>query len=579
MADIKDNFRPRRTASIDGFLSDLGQQPRRPAFRASGPQKMPLSPKNSNTNGADLLKATPEIGTKPKPQQFANSSKQIDINNTVRSDIEQKKSEPMLAVQDKPDDNYLPPERRTRRPQYEPPTKKPSRFKGRFRFKRFHKTKVFGIILLLMIGALGYKFYDDIARLTGNRNPLSVIGGLRAAPLKNTNGRVNILVAGNSADDLGHNGGELTDSIMVLSVDTKKNTALMLSVPRDMWVKIPGEGHAKINSAYTVDGMDTLKTVIEDNLEMPIHYTTLVNYTAFKDLVDAVGGITISIQSDDPRGIYDPNLDYTSRYCCALAKYPNGKVKLNGKQALNLARARGDGYGAYGFPRADFDRTENQRKMLLAIRERASSPSVIANPLKISSLVDAVGTNAKTDLNLGEMQTLYSHMKKIDVSKIDSYNVATLKGEQQPMLVGFTSSDGQSALQPAAGLDDYSEIAAAIRRVFTANPVTKEAAEIVILNATSTSGLARRHATKLDGKGMSVILQGNTTTRGTSVIIDNSGGTKPNTINELKRMYGATVITDPTLSANYPNTDIILVLGENVPKQDAKAANSAPQRD
>src|SRR5580765_6800936 len=117
---------------------------------------------------------------------------------------------------------------------------------------------------------------------------------------------------------------------MVLSVDTKKNTALMLSVPRDLWVNIPGVGHSKINAAYPNGGMNKLQSVVEDNLGLTIDYQVLVNYGAFRDLVNAVGGINITIASDDPRGIYDPSLDYTSRHCCALAKYPNGQVTLNG---------------------------------------------------------------------------------------------------------------------------------------------------------------------------------------------------------------------------------------------------------
>ena len=171
---------------------------------------------------------------------------------------------------------------------------------------------------------------------------------------------------------------------MVLSVNTRNNTALMLSIPRDLWVNIPGVGHSKINAAYTNGGMDKLQDVVEADMELTIDYQVLVNYSAFKDLVNAIGGITITIASDDKRGIYDPSLDYTTRNCCALAKYPNGPVKLNGKQALNLARARGDAYGSYGFPASDFDRTNHQRQMLLAIKDKASSPSVIANPFKVS---------------------------------------------------------------------------------------------------------------------------------------------------------------------------------------------------
>lgn len=432
--------------------------------------------------------------------------------------------------------------------------------------------KTLGILLLLAVLAFGVRFALDLAKLTGDKNPFALIGAFQRAPLKNENGRVNVLVAGNSADDTGHNGASLTDSIMVLSIDTKKKTSLMLSVPRDMWVKVPGHGHSKINAAYTYGGMDTLKDVIETNLDIPIHYTALVNYSAFKDAVDAVGGISITIKSDDPRGIYDSSLDWTSRTCCALAKYPNGVVTLDGKKALNLARARGEGYGSYGF-NADFTRTENQRLMLLGIREKALKSSTLSNPLKISNLVSAIGQNVTTDLQLKEIQTLYSYVKEIDVAKIDSYNINTLKGEDETMLANYTSPDGQSSLIPTAGVDDYTEIAAQIKRIFTASPVAKEAAKVVVLNATETAGLARSQAAILAEKGMSIAAQGNSTVQPATTLIDVSKD-KPNTLAALKTKYKASVVTDATMSANYPNADIIIILGESAAPESAAPKTS-----
>lgn len=432
--------------------------------------------------------------------------------------------------------------------------------------KRFFK--FLGILLLIGVLAFGARFYKDIAKLTGNKNPFSLLGVFRPSELRNDNGRVNVLVAGNSADDLGHGGAELTDSIMVLSVNTKNNTALMLSIPRDLWVAKPEGGHGKINSVFPESGMEGLETVVEDATGLDIHYNALVNYTAFKDLVNAVGGITISIQSEDPRGIYDSSLDWTTRRCCALAKYPNGPVKLDGKQALNLARARGEGYGSYGFPQADFNRTENQRQMLIAIKDKASSPAVVANPLKISNLVEAVGSNVRTDLQIGEMQSLYYYMKKIDNAKIDSYNINTLKGDKVTMLASYTSPEGQSALIPAAGLDDFSEIAAQIKKVFTAGPLVKENAGIVILNGTDSLGLAKQEKLKLFNQGADVLVVGDApANQPKTTIIDNSLGKKPNTLAYLKKTYGASVVTEATLSKSYPAADFILIVGESaVPK-------------
>ncbi len=449
---------------------------------------------------------------------------------------------------------------RRRRPDNEQPGKEKKPGSKKRSIKR--GAAIAGALVLLIGLWFGFRFYKDIAKITGNKNPLSLLGVFHPVALKNQDGRVNILLAANSADDPGHNGANLTDSIMVLSVNTKNNTAMMLSVPRDLWVNIPGVGYSKINAVYPNGGMDKLQTVVQDKLALTINYQALVSYDAFRDLVDAVGGITITVKSTDPRGIYDPSLDYTTRHCCALAKYPNGPVTLNGKQALNLARARGDGYGSYGFPASDDDRTMHQRQMLLAIKDKASQKSVIANPFKIASLFDAVGKNVTTNLQVDEMETLYTYMKKIDDAKIDSYNINNLKGPGTTMLANATEN-GQSVYIPAAGIDDFSGIQAQIQKLFTADPVSKEGAVLVVLNGTDTVGLAAKQENKLTEKGMDVSVGDASANQATTTIIDNSGGVKPNTLAYLKKQYKATIATDAHLTAAYPSADFILVLGQS----------------
>jgi len=106
---------------------------------------------------------------------------------------------------------------------------------------------------------------------------------------------------------------------MIISIDTKNNKAFLLSVPRDLWVDIGDNGHGKINEAYVdgqnnhfsdngypAGGMGQLQQVIENNFGLTINYYALVNYNAFRDAVNAVGGIDVVIKSTDPRGLYDP---------------------------------------------------------------------------------------------------------------------------------------------------------------------------------------------------------------------------------------------------------------------------------
>jgi len=542
-----DSFTPKRATNIDGFFAKPGaERPRQPVFHSPSVKSQPQPGKL-----ADMPRRS-----QPQPVLGSAAATPSATNYPLSGSARRRPG----YIADNSDRSSAP--------------KKQSKRSWRQIFRR----SAFGLgALVLLIGVwFGFRFYKDIAKITGNNNPFSLLSVFHPVPLKNQDGRVNILVAGNSADDVGHNGGDLTDSIMVLSVNTKNNTALMLSVPRDLWVNIPGVGHSRINAAYPNGGMNKLQSVVQDNLGITIDYQVLVNYEAFKDLVNALGNISITIKSTDPRGIYDPNIDYQSKKCCVLAKYPNGQVTLNGQQALDLARARGDplypgapNYPqvAYGFSNSDFDRTEHQRQMLVAIKDKSSQSSVIANPFKVASLIDAVGKNVKTNLQVNEIETLYTYMKKIDDNKIDSYNINSLQGKGTTMLTNYTTPDGQSVLVPSAGLDDFTDIQTQITKILTSDPITKEGATVVVLNGTDTVGLALAQEGKLARKGMTVSIADANANQSTNTLIDNSNGEMPNTLAYLKSQYQAAIVTNAPLTRAYPGADFILILGQSsVPK-------------
>jgi LCP family protein required for cell wall assembly len=315
-------------------------------------------------------------------------------------------------------------------------------------------------VLIASGGFIGWKLYENASKITGDKDPVTLISSLIPSKLNETNGRVNILLAGYSADDPGHQGADLTDSIMILSIDPSNKTATMFSVPRDLYVDIPGYGYSKINAAYedgasenfsqngyASGGMGLLEETLHQDFGVTFDYEALIDYTAFKDAVNAVGGVTVDIQSSDSRGLYDPNTNLD---------LPNGEVTLNGQEALDLARARGDGYGSYGFPDGDFDRTEHQQQILVALKDKISSGSVISNPLKIADLADAIGNNIKTDMSIGNMETLYEDTKGISNNDINQVTLNSYDGTDY--LTDYTTDDGQDALVPAAGINDYSQI-------------------------------------------------------------------------------------------------------------------------
>lgn len=385
-------------------------------------------------------------------------------------------------------------------------------------------------------------------------------------------GRVNILLAGDSTDDPGHAGADLTDSIMLLSIDTRHHTGFMLSIPRDLWVDIPGRGHQKINSAndvsdfsqsgYPRGGMGQLEQIVQTDLGIPVDYYALVNYTAFRDAVDAVGGINIDLQSPDPRGVYDA---YTN------LKLPNGNIELNGQEALNLARARGDdsaGDVSYGLG-SDFDRTEHQRQMLVALGQKAKTAGVVANPLKVTKLFDALGNNVKSDLNLQDALRLVQITRGINTSALQSVTYAY--SGKDPLLADYLAPDGEEALIPRAGVDNFSQLEQFYLKLTSDNPIVKESPTVVILNASDVNGLAHKQSQLLGAKGFAVA--GTADANGlypSTMVVDNTNGQKPASRQMLSRLFPGQIVNETNAAgsaeageaAGY-NADFVVILGQN----------------
>lgn len=455
------------------------------------------------------------------------------------------------------------------RPQrkFNPPPKRTSSLRSKITRKRV--ILVVLALVLLGVGWLGWKFVYNAQKLFGG----NVFSVLTSQKLEGEDkGRVNILLAGNSADDPGHPGATLTDSIMILSIDTKNKTGFTMSVPRDLYVKV-GRGYGKINSVYPSGessnfsqsgyadgGMGLLQKAIYQNFGIQTQYYALVNYNALREAVDSVGGVTVNVKSTHPKGLYDPSKDYTTNG--PLVKLSNGRNTLDGQKALNLARARGDARGSYGYQNGDFTRAENQRMLILALRSKATSAGVLTNPIKLGNLFDSIGNNVDTDLELGNVRRLYEITKDIKGDKIQSVGLNDANGVN--LLGNYRTPRGESALIPAAGLNDYSDIQKYIQRLMSTNLIVRENAKVAVLNGTSTSGLATKEAGKLEAKKFAIdtITDADKEDYSVTQIIDLSNGTKPESLKSLRASYkGATVGSVNPLSSNYDDADFIIIIG------------------
>jgi LCP family protein required for cell wall assembly len=311
---------------------------------------------------------------------------------------------------------------------------------------------------------------------------------------------------------------------------------------------------------YPKGGMGLLEKIVHDNLGVNINYYALINYTAFKDSVNAVGGITINLQTGDPRGIYDPTFDWECHYTCHKVDFPNGNLTLNGDQALDLARARGD-FGGYGAGN-DFGRTQRQRQMLVAIKNKALSAGTFSNPIALTKLMDTVGNNVHTDFKPAEVHRLFDLGKDINSNDIQSEGLTT-----DNYLTSYTSG-GQSALAPKTGVDDFSDIQAYLKRILSSDPAAQEDAHIVVLNGSDHAGLASTQAQQLSNT-FTVDNIGNAGgTYQTTEVFDLTGK-KPAARSRLEQTYHVTAKSKKDLppSEQGYDSDFVIILGNDVVSQ------------
>jgi LCP family protein required for cell wall assembly len=455
------------------------------------------------------------------------------------------------------------------------------------RRRRIIKWTAIGLgIIILAIGAwVAYR-----ALTAGNNifkgNILDIVA--QNKPLKeDANGRSNILVLGTSEDDPGHDAPYLTDTIMILSIDQKNKNAYMLSLPRDLQVQ-NGElcesgSRGKINEYYhwcaggangnvEADRVALTKTAgfVGGLLGLDIQYGVNVNYTVMRDLVNAVGGITVTIESRDSNGQMDSNFDWKCGvtgvrvYRSAKEKqicppsghyidYPNGPVQLDAEHALYLAQARGDTPPTYGFEQSNFDREKNQQKIVKAIREKAMSAGVLTDFGRVTGIFDALGNNLRTTFETSEVRTLVSLAKDIQDQDIQSISLI----DQEPPLM-----DGSG--QPTEGVFKFSAIQAFLKKKLSSDPVVREEAKVAVFNGSGVSGVGQTQADKLEAAGFT-ISNVSTAPAGTyaDVTIYQIGDGKTGTKAKLESTFGVSAVTTAPPVSVAEGTNFVIIFGKD----------------
>jgi len=402
------------------------------------------------------------------------------------------------------------------------------------------------------INALGTPIAPDV--------PLQAVSGPAAQPWDGVS-RVTILIMGLDYSDwrltTQNDTVNFTDSMILLTVDPLSKTAGMLSIPRDMWVNIPGFGNNKINQAYGLGqlykvpggGPGLAIDTVEKFIGVPINYYAQIDLGAFSDFIDALGGVEVDVPNEITVGVmFKPEVTLKP-----------GVQLLTGEVALAYARVRknaGD----------DFARAARQQQVIMAIRDRVLKlnmlPTLIA---KAPSLYQQLSKGIKTNMTLDQVIQL-------------AYLATQVKPENiKKGLIGVNEVSNATSAAGLAILVPYPDRIRLIRdQVFTTGgPVgpasvgqdpkalaDAENARVAVLNGSTTGGIAAKTSDYLKTQGLNVTKQGNADRAYTDTTIVIYSG-KPYTA-----AYLATLMNVPSarvLNQYSPDadTDIAIMVGQD----------------
>jgi len=284
-------------------------------------------------------------------------------------------------------------------------------------------------------------------------------------------------------------------------------------------------------------------------LGIPIHYNVLVDFQAFKQAIDTVGGVTVNV----PTELYDPTIAWENHWNPVIAK--TGMQTMNGSLALLYVRSRETS--------SDFARAERQRAVLVALRDKVLNAGTLSNPLKISNLMSAFGNNVASDISLSDAQALYSLGKKINGSDIQSIGLSTPPNN----FVTTSAINGLSAVVPSAGEFDYSQIQSYIRNTLKDGYIAKENALISVLNGSGASGVATDAANVLKSYGYNVNNIGVAPQNfATTTVIDLTNGRDKYTKNYLQKRYHVSAETTLPTNIQANGADFVIIIGQNQSK-------------
>ena len=291
--------------------------------------------------------------------------------------------------------------------------------------------------LLIILAVLAALFFGGLYLIVGavyNKMTYEEQEGLADGPLK-SDGVISVLLIGSDSRD--SSSGGRSDAMILLTISDRTKTVHMTSLLRDMYVEIPGHDGNRLNAAYAYGGAELLLETINQNFGTSVNRYAVVNFEAFANLVDAVGGVDMELTNEEVGWVNAYLNEYNELRGMPLETdyldtSLSGNIHLNGAQALAYCRNRYIG--------TDFGRTERQRKVLTAVLQKLPLAAV-TNPAEIvNGLFGNLTTNLTqvecTQLALSAGKLLTYEMVQDSLPLEGTYSNATIR-EMSVLQVDF----------------------------------------------------------------------------------------------------------------------------------------------
>lgn len=278
-----------------------------------------------------------------------------------------------------------------------------------------HWQKILSIIFFVFLGLCGsalvytynmlYSFnYQELENGEDNENSKAGFSDSDGSFI-NDNMILNVLLLGTDSQSAGDGGR--SDTILLISLDARHKKLKITSLMRDLWVKIPGHSQDRLNAAYAFGGAKLTIDTIKTNFGVKPDRYALVDFDNFSHIVDSIGGIDINLTSSEASYINKNSGDKS-------VLKGSGKMHLNGRQALTHSRNR-DSIGS------DYDRTERQRNVIMAIFDKAK----ILNLAQITKLISTIAPMVTTNFKSSEIARLASNALTYLKFSVEQFRIPT----------------------------------------------------------------------------------------------------------------------------------------------------------